>query len=512
MIGRNRGADPAATVSRVSVAGHDAFPGAAFFRLRRLGRRAVVTNLAGGYLVLTAEELERFARGEPAGTELYARLSAGGFLRQTVDVAALTRRARDRMGFLGAGPSLHILVVTRRCNETCAYCHSSRVGEGASDADMSPETADRALDLAFQTTSPSLTVELQGGEPLLAFDVVRHVIDGALARSRRAGKALDFTLVTNLAAMDDDKLSWLLERRVQICTSIDGPADLHDAQRRLPTGSAFERAAGWIARINAEYAARGLDPTLYHVEALLTTTRATLCRPREVVDTYAALGCRALFLRPLDPFGFGARVRDRLGYDAEEYLAFYRAAVDHAIALNLAGVPILERFASIFLTKILTGVDPNYLDIRSPCGAGIGQVAYDHDGRVYTCDEGRMLAADGDDTFLLGRLGEVGYRQVVGHPTVRATVVASNLDAQPGCTQCAYRPYCGVCPVYGHRTQGSIFGRAPDSFLCAVHMGIQDYLFERLGDADPDVHEVLRRWTTARPRSHFVHVAAGRGS
>ena len=42
----------------------------------------------------------------------------------------------------------------------------------------------------------------------------------------------------------------------------------------------------------------GLDPTLYHVEALLTTTAETLERWKEVVDTYVALGCRALFLRP----------------------------------------------------------------------------------------------------------------------------------------------------------------------------------------------------------------------
>jgi len=42
--------------------------------------------------------------------------------------------------------------------------------------------------------------------------------------------------------------------------------------------------------------------------------------------------------------------------------------------------------------KILTENDPNFLDSRSPCGACIGQVAYNYDGKVYTCDEGRMFA------------------------------------------------------------------------------------------------------------------------
>src|SRR5206468_4594178 len=74
---------------------------------------------------------------------------------------------------------------------------------------------------------------------------------------------------------------------------------LHDA---LPI-SAHRKATHWIKRINDEYAKMGLDPTLYHVEALLTTTREALPKWKEIVDTYVGLGCRALFLRPVDPFG-----------------------------------------------------------------------------------------------------------------------------------------------------------------------------------------------------------------
>jgi hypothetical protein len=94
---------------------------------------------------------------------------------------------------------------------------------------------------------------------------------------------------------------------VQICTSIDGPEHLHDKQRKLVASSAFKAAVHWIKRINKAYGERGLDTSLYHVEALLTTTREALSRGREIVDTYAELGCKALFLRPIDPFGFMER-------------------------------------------------------------------------------------------------------------------------------------------------------------------------------------------------------------
>src|SRR5690606_22579664 len=122
------------------------------------------------------------------------------------------------------------------------------------------------------------------------------------------------------------------------------------------------------------------------------------------------LGCRALFLRPLDPFGFAGKTSRRIGYDVADYLAFYRRAVDRMIERSLEGESIVERYAAIFLTKILRGDDPNYLDIRNPCGAGIGQVAYNYDGRVFTCDEGRMLHEDGDDTFAIGHVDRSSYR------------------------------------------------------------------------------------------------------
>jgi radical SAM protein with 4Fe4S-binding SPASM domain len=178
-------------------------------------------------------------------------------------------------------------------------------------------------------------------------------------------------------------------------------------------------------------------------------------------------------------------------------------------------VEILERFAAIFLTKILGGLDPNFLDIRSPCGAGIGQIAYNYDGKVFTCDEGRMLHEMGDSTFLLGDVSPSGdttarsnYRDMMTHETVRALAIASNLDAQPDCVNCTYQPYCGVCPVHNHKTQGSIFGRMRESSLCAVHKGIQDYLFSKIGGGDPETLEILQRWTTVRDRTHFLQTCA----
>jgi His-Xaa-Ser system radical SAM maturase HxsB len=478
------------------------------FRYRRVDGHYLLTNPVGQYLFVTEEEFDAFLSGAVAtGSSLERRLAEKHLLRSTVDAEALASEADRRKRFLDYGPNLHIVELTLRCNQTCAYCHSSRADLGAADKDMSLETADQVVELIFRSTSPSLTIEFQGGEPLANFEVLQRVVERALEKNQQAHKALSFSLVTNLSMMDEQKLAYLLERRVQICTSIDGPKAVHNRQRRLPSGDSFNAAEQWIRRVNQAYQAEQLATDVYHVEGLLTVTRETLAYPKEIVDTYVDLGFRALFLRPLDPFGFASKA-SKLAFSAEEFLAFYRQALDYMLELNLEGKQVLERYAAILLTKILTGEDPNFLDLRSPCGAGVGQVAYTYDGGIFTCDEARMLHHMGDDFFALGQVGQSSYRDVVGHDTVKALLLASNLDSSPDCSECVYNPYCGICPVYNYTTQGSLHGQMRTSPWCTILMGIQDTLFVKLRQAEPRILEIFESWVSVRSRDHYLHLGA----
>src|SRR5262245_52924172 len=284
--------------------------------------------------------------------------------------------------------------------------------------------------------------------------------------------------------MYEDKLAYLIDHKVQICTSIDGPEPLHTKQRLLVGGNSHREAARWIERINKAYIDMGLDPTLYHVEALLTTTREALKYPVEIVDTYLNLGCRAIFRRPVDPFGFAGKTAKTIEYDRRAYHDFYRTAVEHILDLNRKGEQVLERYAAIFLTKILADDDPNFLDIRSPSGSGIGALAYNYDGKIFTSDEGRMMHETGDSAFHIGDVGSSTYRGLMKHETVRALILASIREVQPDCTSCTYAPYCGIQPEHNYRLHGTIFGRMRESTLCAVHKGIQDFLFDKLREND----------------------------
>ena len=479
-------------------------------RFRAVRDRWLLTNDFGRFIFVDTADVRRIADNTMGPDDaLWQRLQANDFVAADLDRAKLVAQIAERSRQVRAGPNLHIFVVTLRCNHTCQYCHASRAPMHDVATDMSIETAERSVDFAFCSPSPGLTFEFQGGEPLANWPVVEHIIEYALQKNALARKSVMFSLVTNLSMLDDERLDYLIDRHVQICTSLDGPPAIHDAVRKWSDGASHDTTVQWMARINQRYRDQGLDEHLYRVEALPTITRLALAAPEALLDHYVAVGCRSIFLRHLDPFGWAATTKAKLGYTMPEFLVFYARAYHHVIALNRRGVDFVERTAALIMAKVLGQFEPNFLDLRSPCGAGIGQVAYNSDGRLFTCDEGRMVDRGGDACFCLGDVATTTYRAAIGGPQVRAMVLASTLDGQPQCAVCAYKPWCGVCPVHNYCEQGSLHGRMADSTWCQKYRGLFDFLLGRLLDADEFELSVLHRWATPRRQDHFVQQGAG---
>lgn len=474
------------------------------FNQRQLGQKIVISNDLGDWLLLTRDEFRDLVEGRPQpGEPFYEKLKKANFVASEVDFHAQAERWRRKKQYLFYGPTLHAFVLTHRCNHGCQYCHSSIVGMERYDTDMSIEVAERGVDLAFQTTAWGLTIEFQGGEPTANWDVLRHIVEYARKKNETAKKVLSFALVTNLSLMDDEKLEFLLDRHVQICTSLDGPPDLHNKIRIFKGGNSHELLLSWMKKINQRYADMGLDVNQYRVEALPTITRPSLSRWKDIVDQFVEVGCRAVFLRKLDPFGFAAKSAKTLGYSMDEFLEFYANAVDYIIELNRQGIQVMERHAAIMLNKILADDEPNYLDLRIPGGACIGQIGYAPDGSIYSSDEGRFVASMGDDMFKIGTVYD-GYHELMSNAATRAMVMAGLNDGQPDCVSCVYKPWCGQQVEYNYKTQGSLHGHMRDSTWCKKHKSIFDYLMHKLESADDRDMEMFRLWTTNRTLEHFI--------
>jgi His-Xaa-Ser system radical SAM maturase HxsB len=474
-----------------------------FFRYGKVAGKNLITNDAGQWHFLDDAAFAELLAGRiEQGHSEYEMLRDKGFLRDARAVERIAVPLAKKKSFVGRGPHLHIVITTLRCNQSCKYCHASRTNMDRVDTDMSMETAKKVVDQAMQSSSPYINFEFQGGEPTVNMPVLKFIVEYAREKNKYENKQLDCSVVSNMTYMTEENADWLIDNDVLVCTSLDGPEELHNYNRTWKTSNnAYQSVRKWIDYFNRRYIDKGRDPQLWHVDALMTTSRKTFDHWKEVIDLYVELGMHTIHLRPLNPYGFALDTWKRIGYRIEEYLDFYARSLDYIIGLNRQGTEIVEGTAATFLVKMLTPNDPNFVDIRSPCGAGTGQVAYNYDGKLFTCDEARMVSAMGSDMFQIGHVDSTTFPEMIGHPTVRALAVASLQDALPGCSTCWNKPYCGVCPMHNYMMSGDIFGQRPNSPKCREHYTIAALLFERLAN-DPDgaIEKMFRKWTLTRPR------------
>jgi His-Xaa-Ser system radical SAM maturase HxsB len=461
------------------------------FRFTRLqGDNYVATNACGEHLVLARPTLEKFVRHAlPADAPEYGDLKSKHFLLDedsNVAIDLLALKTRTKLHPLADFTGLHVFVVTLRCEHSCPYCQVSRQSADKNAFDMSEATAERALALAFRSPSPALKIEFQGGEPLLNFPLVRTIIERAETMNATARRDLQFVIATNLAVLSDEVLEFAGAHNIYFSTSLDGPKDLHNANRPRPGGDSYQRAIDGIERVRM---ALGRD----RVSALMTTTEASMGRVRDIIDEYIRRGFRDIFLRPLSPYGFARKTKWYDAYDTQRWLDFYFEGLDYILNVNRAGYPLVERYAAIILKKILTPFEPGYVDLASPAGIGIRAVVYNYDGEVYASDESRMLAEMGDKTFRLGNVQTNSYDEIFLSDALLEPLEASFAASAPMCADCAFEPFCGADPVFHHATQGDFVGRKPVSPFCVRNMAIFRRLISNL-HSDPETKNIFLRW------------------
>jgi His-Xaa-Ser system radical SAM maturase HxsB len=450
--------------------------------------REILVNEAGEYLVAPTGTARVLVRRElDARSDLYRRLRARHFVfddQSSPLLDVLATKYRTKRSFLDGFTKLHMFVITLRCEHSCQYCQVSRQTADHFTYDMTEETAEKALDLMFRSPSPHLTLEFQGGEPLLNFDLLKLMVVRAKERAGRQDKQLHIVVATNLAVATDEMLCFFRDEGVDISTSLDGPAFIHNANRPRPGGDSHELTVRNIERARAIVGRQ-------HVAALMTTTRLSLDHPKEIIDEYVRLGFRSIFLRPISPYGFAIRTQAKTGYETEQFLDFYKEGLAYIIDLNRRGIDIAEAYAKILLTKILTPFPTRFVNLQSPWGSA---VVYNYDGDVYASDESRMLAEMGDKRFRLGNMHTEDYQAIFYGPRATRVVESSIVETLPGCADCAFQTYCGADPVFHYATQGDMAGHRPTSAFCRRNMEIIRYLFSLVAADDPEIDRIFFAW------------------
>lgn len=212
--------------------------------------------------VLSEEELvERYDEFDPglvrgALADL-SDLQAQGILKGHEPTIADRARYIQRNGdaksvaeFFRDNRKLIALGITEQCNLRCDYCcygglYPRHRAHGVDE--MPRETAELAItehiELARGDSEP-VAFSFYGGEPLLNFSLVRHVIEFAEQSAVERNAKVDFAITTNGTLLTDEKIEFLVAHNVAVAISLDGPKVSHDRHRVFHDGTGGGRRIG----------------------------------------------------------------------------------------------------------------------------------------------------------------------------------------------------------------------------------------------------------------------------
>lgn len=302
-----------------------------------------------------------------------------------------------------------VLMLAGGCNMGCSYCFEKDVPIYQKPNVMTRERADEVLEWFFRhQEGPKAHVQLYGGEPLLNWEVLTHVVERIDAWAAREGKDLSKYLITNGTLLNEERVGFLVDHGVTVQVSVDGDRRTHDRFRTFKNGRPTMPA---ILPNIKRLAEKGAD---FNLRAVLTRANKD---PDAVTRGLSALGGERV---SFEVVATDAREAQFDEADWEEFLAHYDRYLGRAFE-TWTGLP--DEMKGTIL-KILRQQRVVY-----GCGAGVSEVTVAPDGNIYECqriyrDPYSSIAEDKGPTELDSRF-------------------LTMVDDRPVCQDCWARYLCG---------------------------------------------------------------------
>ena len=327
--------------------------------------------------------------------------------------------------------STMVLNVTSKCNLACTYCYEygddRLVDTGGPDmpAMMSEETARQSVDLMFEQVGDSPVAHLTffGGETLLNLKVLKKTVAYARERGAELGKRVEVGLTTNATLLRPDVIEWLVENRIGVTVSIDGPQEMQNRFRIFHSGKgSYEVIEPKVRELLQRHTARAIG-------ARVTLTQQNL----DVISIFRHLteevGFQDVGFAPVTTSSCRDYAIDEAGY--ERMLAQFEQLADEFVDATVEGRPHAFSNVKETVMEIHKGVSKAY-----PCGAGLGLMGVSTAGDVGLC---HRFAGSQDHVLGSVSTGIDRDQQLV-------FLNDHHIANKPDCHTCWARPLCsGGC-------------------------------------------------------------------
>jgi uncharacterized protein len=238
-----------------------------------------------------ARMISRYVTESPAAVG-----SEGSALIETLEAQGLLAPKTEQPPVFPANYAFNPIEVTlfptSRCNLRCRYCYADA---GWRSIEMPWEIARAAIDLVVKNAgllgSRKFTVGFHGGgEPTMAWDLMRQAAEHAHARSEETGLNLELFSATN-GLLNKNQREYIAARFSSVTVSLDGPPDVQDFNRpKASGGGSFEDV-----RRTLEY----FNEMRFPFWIRSTVTASTVHRMEEAVEyLHAHFAVKELHMEP----------------------------------------------------------------------------------------------------------------------------------------------------------------------------------------------------------------------
>ena len=326
------------------------------------------------------------------------------------------------------------LNIAHDCNLRCKYCFASTGDFGTGRKLMTFETGKHAIDFLLENSGdrPFLELDFFGGEPLMNFKVVKHIVEYARSREAEYKKTFRFTITTNGVLLDDDKIDFINREMSNAVLSIDGRKSVNDAMRTRVDGSgSYDSILPKFKKLVSE---RGEKE--YYVRG--TYTNKNLDFADDVFSLYNE-GFDQISVEPVmsDDPEFALSERDLPGIFKE-----YEELAKRMIENEKKG----GKF-NFFHFMIDLDQGPCAVKRLRGCGCGNDYVAITPDGDIYPCHQ-----FVGKEEYKMGNIDEGTFDQKMKEDFAKA-----HIYNKPECRKCWAKFYCsGGCNANNYNFNGDI--------------------------------------------------------
>ena len=328
------------------------------------------------------------------------------------------------------------LNVSSSCNLSCGYCYAARGSfAGAQPRPMSWDVARGAIDKLLRDADPQapVTVGFLGGEPFVNRGLIHRAVSYATAEGSARQFDVRFSVTTNGTLLNPADLEMLRSHRFAVTVSVDGGAEVHDAQRPLAAGG-----RGSFALMREATQPLLEDPGLAQIAARATVNNTDLKLSQRFTAVLEA-GFPEVGFAPLRAAAEGSGALQDA--DWPRYLAALSEIAHAELGRALQGKSIRLTNFAVALKQLYRGASSPF-----PCGAGGGYFSVAANGAWYACHR-----AIGAPEYQLG--SNDGLDALRRSEFLRAR----HVHAQAACQTCWARYLCsGGCHQEAtHRTASS---------------------------------------------------------